>query len=106
MLQSFDDYLTNNVNKITSPASAVNSTSSIASVVTATTNTTDSSKSTTDEQLNNNTTLNDYDLKRHEITFVIEQILTNLLACGVLEFANGFENAINKIFKVSFFLDF
>ena len=31
---------------------------------------------------------------------IIIQILTNLLALGVLEFESGFENAINKTFKV------
>ena len=46
--------------------------------------------------------LNEYDLKKQEIHFIILQILTNLLACGVLEYANGFENAINKYFKVKY----
>lgn len=47
-----------------------------------------------------NTINADYEAKKQELTFIIQQILTCLLACGVLEFANGFENAINKLFKV------
>ena len=38
--------------------------------------------------------------KRQEANFYVQQILTNLLALGVLEFESGFENAINKTFKV------
>lgn len=39
--------------------------------------------------------------KRQEANFYVQQILTNLLAIGVLEYESGFENAINKTFKVS-----
>ena len=38
--------------------------------------------------------------KRQEANFYVQQVLTNLLALGVLEFESGFENAINKTFKV------
>lgn len=38
--------------------------------------------------------------KRQEANFYVQQILTNLLAIGVLEYESGFENAINKTFKV------
>ena len=38
--------------------------------------------------------------KRQEANFYVQQFLTNLLAIGVLEFESGFENAINKTFKV------
>ena len=41
--------------------------------------------------------------KRQEANFYVQQILTNLLALGVLEFESGFENAINKTFKVRCF---
>ena len=109
-MKSFDDYIINYVNqfKTTNQLSA-NSTSSIGSVSTTTTAASDSFKLINDEpQQNSAHFLNDFELKKQEITFIIEQILTNLLACGVLEFANGFENAINKIFKVFnlFFLIF
>lgn len=40
--------------------------------------------------------------KRQEANFYVQQFLTNLLAIGVLEFESGFENAINKTFKVIF----
>jgi hypothetical protein len=52
---------------------------------------------------NNNQNLNassSYGYKRQEANFYVQQILTNLLALGVLEFESGFENAINKTFKV------
>ena len=42
--------------------------------------------------------------KRQEANFYVQQFLTNLLAIGVLEFESGFENAINKTFKVIFCL--
>jgi hypothetical protein len=38
--------------------------------------------------------------KKQEANFYIQQFLTNLLALGVLEYESGFENAINKTFKV------
>ena len=38
--------------------------------------------------------------KRQEANYYVQQILTNLLAIGVLEYESGFENAINKTFKV------
>jgi hypothetical protein len=44
--------------------------------------------------------------KRQEANFYVQQILTNLLALGVLEFESGFENAINKTFKVKQNLSF
>jgi len=37
--------------------------------------------------------------KRQEAKFYVQQILTDLVALGVLEFESGFENAINKTFK-------
>ena len=45
--------------------------------------------------------LTNFAYKRQEANFYVQQILTNLLALGVLEFESGFENAINKTFKVS-----
>lgn len=42
-------------------------------------------------------------LKRQEANFFVHQILTDLLALGVLEYASGFENAINKTFKVNIY---
>lgn len=38
--------------------------------------------------------------KRQEAKFYIQQILTDLITLGVLEYESGFENAINKTFKV------
>jgi hypothetical protein len=38
--------------------------------------------------------------KRQEAKFYVQQILTDLLALGVLEYESGFDNAINKTFKV------
>jgi hypothetical protein len=38
--------------------------------------------------------------KRQEANFYVQQILTNLLALGVLEYESGFESAINRTFKV------
>jgi len=37
--------------------------------------------------------------KRQEANFYVQQILTDLIALGVLEYESGFENAINKTFK-------
>ena len=37
--------------------------------------------------------------KRQEANFYVQQILTDLIAIGVLEYESGFENAINKTFK-------
>lgn len=42
--------------------------------------------------------------KRQEAKFYVQQILTDLIALGVLEYESGFENAINKTFKVGFIL--
>ena len=39
--------------------------------------------------------------KRQEANFFVQQILTDLIALGVLEFESGFENAINKTYKVT-----
>jgi hypothetical protein len=39
--------------------------------------------------------------KKQEANFYIQQVLTNLIALGVLEFESTFENAINKTFKVN-----
>jgi hypothetical protein len=49
---------------------------------------------------NNNMSLNLNALRRQEANFYVQQILTNLIAIGVLEYESGFENAINKTFKV------
>jgi hypothetical protein len=49
---------------------------------------------------NNNMSLNITALRRQEANFYVQQILTNLIAIGVLEYESGFENAINKTFKV------
>ena len=38
--------------------------------------------------------------KRQEANFYIQQILTDLISLGVLEYESGFENAINKTYKV------
>jgi hypothetical protein len=38
-------------------------------------------------------------IKRQEANFFVHQILTDLLALGVLEYSSGFENAINRTFK-------
>ncbi len=38
-------------------------------------------------------------VKRQEAKFYVQQILTDLIALGVLEYESGFENAINKTFK-------
>lgn len=43
--------------------------------------------------------------KRQEAKFYVQQVLTDLIALGVLEYDSGFENAINKTFKVSQFLN-
>jgi len=37
--------------------------------------------------------------KRQEANFYVQQVLTDLIALGVLEYESGFENAINKTFK-------
>ena len=97
LLQSFDDYTINYINqfKIVNQLAA-NSSSSIGTI-----NSNELKEKPEDLQQLMIQSINDYDLKKQEISFIIQQILTNLLACGVLEFANGFENAINKIFKVS-----
>ena len=107
ILQSFDEYIINYINQyktINHQRLSSNSTSSMNA-----SDTNDLSLTTaTKPQLNDDLqqlmiqSINDYDFKKQEISFIIEQVLTNLLACGVLEFANGFENAINKIFKVCF----
>ncbi len=39
--------------------------------------------------------------RRQEAKFYVQQLLTDLIALGVLEYESGFENAINKTFKVS-----
>ena len=39
--------------------------------------------------------------KRQEANFYIQQILTDLISLGVLEYESGFENAINKTYKVN-----
>ena len=39
--------------------------------------------------------------KRQEAKFYVQQVLTDLIALGVLEYDSGFENAINKTFKVN-----
>jgi hypothetical protein len=97
LLQSFDDYIINYINqfKIVNQLAA-SSSSSIGTI-----NSNELKEKPEDLQQLMIQSINDYDLKKQEISYIIEQILTNLLACGVLEFANGFENAINKIFKVS-----
>ncbi|CAF0718846.1 unnamed protein product [Brachionus calyciflorus] len=41
----------------------------------------------------------DYLSKRQEANFYVQQILTDLLALGVIEYESGFENAINKTYK-------
>lgn len=40
--------------------------------------------------------------KRQEANFYVQQILTDLLAIGVLEYESGFDNAINRTYKVQF----
>ncbi len=40
-----------------------------------------------------------FNLKRQEANFYVQQLLTDLIALGVLEYESGFENAINKTFK-------
>lgn len=40
--------------------------------------------------------------KRQEANFYVQQILTDLLAIGVLEYESGFDNAINRTYKVVF----
>jgi hypothetical protein len=38
--------------------------------------------------------------KRQEANYYVQQILTDLLAIGVLEYESGFDNAINRTYKV------
>lgn len=42
----------------------------------------------------------DYLSKRQEANFYVQQMLTDLLALGVIEFESAFESAINKTYKV------
>lgn len=49
-----------------------------------------------------NQTMSQMNAKRQEAKFYVQQILTDLIALGVLEYESGFENAINKTFKVGF----
>ena len=43
--------------------------------------------------------------KRQEANYYVQQILTDLLALGVLEYESGFDNAINRTYKVNLFVD-
>ena len=51
------------------------------------------------QSINNNQANNQMSLKRQEAKFYVQQLLTDFIALGVLEYESGFENAINKTFK-------
>jgi hypothetical protein len=77
--------------------------SSSASSSSAATNSSSLAQSSSEHIQQHQNSLNQAHLiyKRQEANYYVQQILTNLLAIGVLEYESGFENAINKTFKVN-----
>ncbi len=99
LLQSFDDYITTfNATKNEMKNSVASLSDSNECIILIDENC-ESTKTTITALKTAN--LCDLELdKKQEINYIILQVLTNLLACGVIEYSNSFENAINKIFKV------
>jgi hypothetical protein len=103
LLQSFDDYIkTCNANEINALKNSTTSLSDSNECIILIDDNCQST-STTVTAIKSPDAILDSDFnKKQEINYIILQILTNLLACGAIEYANGFENTINKTFKVCF----